>query len=135
VPPVFDPELVAEIILECAQQPRRDVIVGGMGKVISLANAVPRLADRYMERSTFESQKTEIQLAATRRDNLYEPLPHDGGERGSNWSGRTARRSIYTAAVMHPAKALAVAASAGLAVLGARAALKNSSNERNEDGS
>jgi hypothetical protein len=118
VPPVFAPEAVAEVILECAEHPRRDVIVGGMGKVISLANAVPRLGDRYMERNTFESQKTEVRLPVSRRDNLYEPLSHDGGERGRNWTGRTMRRSLYTTAVLNPGKAAAVAAATGLALFG-----------------
>ncbi|MGQ0642501.1 MAG: SDR family oxidoreductase [Gemmatimonadaceae bacterium] len=119
VPPVFAPEVAAGVILDCAQRPRRDVIVGGMGKVISLASALPRVTDRYMERTTFDSQKTDVPIADSRRDNLYEPLPNDGGERGRNWSGRTAERSIYTAAVLNPRKALTIAASAGIALLGA----------------
>jgi len=117
VPPVFVPEVAARVIIECAQFPRRDVIVGGLGKVISLTNAVPRVADRYMERNTFDSQQTDIPLADSRRDNLYEPVPDDGGERGKNWSGRTAKRSFYTDAVLHPKRALALAVSA-IGVLG-----------------
>jgi NAD(P)-dependent dehydrogenase (short-subunit alcohol dehydrogenase family) len=121
VPPVYAPDAVASVILRCAEHPQRDVIVGGMGKMLSLANAAPRFADRYMERSTFDSQRTDIALADSRRDNLYEPVPDDGGERGRNWSGRTAKRSIYTAAVLNPKRALAMAASAGLVALGAAA--------------
>jgi hypothetical protein len=109
VPPVYAPELVAEVILECAQRPVRDIIVGGMGKVLSLANLTPRLADRYMEHTTFESQKTDRPLAAGRRDNLYEVLEHDGGERGRNWTGRTRSTSLYTKAALHPGGAAATA--------------------------
>jgi NAD(P)-dependent dehydrogenase (short-subunit alcohol dehydrogenase family) len=112
VPPVYAPELVARAILHCAEHPIRDIIVSGMGRVLSLAGTVaPRMTDRYMERTTFESQKTDRTVSRGRRDNLYEPVEHDGGERGRNWTGRVHRRSLYTAAVLHPG------AAAGLAML------------------
>jgi NAD(P)-dependent dehydrogenase (short-subunit alcohol dehydrogenase family) len=122
VPPVYAPEVVAAVILECAQRPVRDIIVGGMGKVLRLANLAPRLADRYMERTTFESQKTDRQLAEDRRDNLYEVLEHDGGERGRNWTGRTKSTSLYTKAALHPGKA-AVTAALGIILAAAGPAL------------
>jgi NAD(P)-dependent dehydrogenase (short-subunit alcohol dehydrogenase family) len=102
VPPVYAPELVAEAILDCAQLPRRDIIVGGMGAVLSAARLTPRLADKYMEWTTFESQKTRLPLGAERVDNLYAPVERDGGERGKNWAGRTRGWSVYTSAVRHP---------------------------------
>jgi NAD(P)-dependent dehydrogenase (short-subunit alcohol dehydrogenase family) len=126
VPPVYAPDAVAHVILDCAEHPRRDVIVGGMGKVLSLTNTVPRLADRYMERTTFDSQRTDLELADSRRDNLYEPVDYDGGERGRNWTGRTMQRSLYTEAVLHPKKAAAVAAATGLALFGSLRRLKRS---------
>jgi NAD(P)-dependent dehydrogenase (short-subunit alcohol dehydrogenase family) len=101
VPPVYAPEVVAAAILHCAQHPTRDIIAGGMGKIVSIANAFPRLADRYMERSTFESQKTAIPMGE-RPNNLYDPVAHDGGERGTNWTGRTKATSLYTTAALHP---------------------------------
>jgi short-subunit dehydrogenase len=113
VPPVYAPEMVAEVILECAQRPVRDVITGGMGKMLSVANAFPRIADRYMERTTFDSQKTAIAVRPDRRDNLYEPLEHDGGAYGRNWQGRVARRSVYTSATLHPGRAALIAAGVG----------------------
>jgi hypothetical protein len=63
-----------------------------------------------MEHTTFESQKTDQPLAADRRDNLYEVLEHDGGERGRNWTGRTRSTSLYTKAALHPGRAAATAA-------------------------
>jgi NAD(P)-dependent dehydrogenase (short-subunit alcohol dehydrogenase family) len=101
VPPVYAPEIVAGAILHCAQHPTRDIITGGMGKMLSVANDFPRVADRYMERTTFESQKTD-KPAGDRPSNLYEPVASDGGERGSNWTGRTKSTSLYTAAALHP---------------------------------
>lgn len=118
VPPVYAPELVAEAILECAVRPVRDIVVGGMGKMLSLASAAPRLADRYMERTTFDSQQTDRPVTADRRDNLHEPVEHDGGERGRNWTGRTKGTSLYTSAALHPEVAATVLA-AGIGLLAA----------------
>jgi short-subunit dehydrogenase len=104
VPPVYAPELVARAILHCAEHPVRDLVVSGMGKVLSLAGTVaPRLTDRYMERSTFGAQMSDLPLADGRPDNLYDPVEHDGGERGRNWSGRVHARSFQTLAALHPA--------------------------------
>lgn len=129
VPPVYAPEVVANVILRCAERARRDVSVGGMGKVIGLTNAAPRLADKYMERTTFDSQLTDVPLADARRDNLHEPVEHDGGERGRNWNGRTAEHSVYTAAVLNPGKTLAIAAVAGLTLMGGARRLTHTSRE------
>jgi short-subunit dehydrogenase len=112
VPPVYAPELVADAILLAAERPVRDVIVGGSGKLLSVSRLAPRLADRYMERSLFQSQQSDIPVDG-RADNLYAPVPHDGGERGRTWTGRTKSTSAYTAAVMHPARTALVAAAMG----------------------
>ena len=121
VPPVYAPEIVARAIIHCAEHPERDVITGGMGKVVSLSNAVPRLADRYMKRTTFEAQKTDKPVGG-RRDNLFAPVGYDGGERGANWSGRTKSTSLYTSAKLHPEVAATVAAGIALgAIVGLRA--------------
>ena len=117
VPPVYSPELCARTILECAERPVRDVLVSGMAKIISLAGTVaPRLTDYYMERTTTESQMTDVLVAPGRRDNLYEPVADDGGERGQ-YAGRVSEHSLYTHAALHP-RATLLAAS----VLGAAAA-------------
>lgn len=117
VPPVYAPEIVADAILHCAMHPTRDIITGGMGKMLELANDFPRLADRYMEKTTFDSQKTD-QPAGDRPNNLYEPVADDGGERGRNWSGRTKSTSLYTKAALHPGMT-AMAAALGVGLLAA----------------
>jgi NAD(P)-dependent dehydrogenase (short-subunit alcohol dehydrogenase family) len=117
VPPVYAPEVVAGAILHCAQHPTRDIITGGMGKMLSIANGFPRLADKYMEKTTFESQKTDVPVG-DRPNNLYAPVAHDGGERGSNWTGRTKGTSLYTKAALHPGMT-AVAAAVGVGLIAA----------------
>ena len=132
VPPVYAPEVVANAILECAERPVRDVVVGGMGKLIQAANLAPRLADRYMERASFQSQLTTEPVTADRRDNLYEPVPNDGGERGHTWTGRTKETSLYTWAALHPQRALLLAA--GLGAVGARLRSARAKPKPNEPG-
>jgi NAD(P)-dependent dehydrogenase (short-subunit alcohol dehydrogenase family) len=107
VPPVYMPEVVSEVILEAAQRPIRELIAGGSGAKLSAGRFAPRLADLYMERWTFDSQHTDMPVNG-RPDNLYEPVAHDGGERGRNWTGYTRKRSVYTEAFLHPYRALAV---------------------------
>lgn len=115
LPPVYAPEIAANVILTCAQHPVREVIAGGAAEMLSLARFVPRAADRYMESSMFQSQRTD-RSAGGRADNLYAPVRDDGGERGHNWQGRTKGTSLLTAAVLHPGKAAALAAGiAGIA--------------------
>jgi short-subunit dehydrogenase len=107
VPPVYAPEVVSEVILAAAQQPIRELIAGGSGVKLSAARFAPRLADRYMERFAFDSQKTD-RPAHGRTDNLYTPVADDGGERGRNWVGHTRASSVYTEAILHPGIAAAI---------------------------
>ena len=116
VSPVYAPEVVARAILTAAAHPHRDIIAGGMGKVLSLAARVPRLADQYMERKTFEAQTTDRPTGG-RPDNLYAALPHDGGERGRNWTGHVRRTSLYTAASLHPVRSALAAGCLGVAAV------------------
>ena len=88
MPPVYEPELVAKAILNAAERPVRDVIVGGRGRILSFSNNVPRLTDRYMKRKLFKAQST-TEPVGNRPSNLYTPVSHDGGERGRNWKGAT----------------------------------------------
>jgi short-subunit dehydrogenase len=59
VPPVYAPEVVAEVILSAAERPIRELIAGGSGAKLSAARFAPRITDLYMERSTFDSQRTD----------------------------------------------------------------------------
>src|SRR5687768_2347842 len=108
VPPVYAPEVAASAILACATRPIRDIIAGGSGRMLSVADNLPRLADKYMERTMFDAQQTDKPVGG-RPDNLYHPVARDGGERGRNWEGRTKRTSAYTFAALHPGATLAVA--------------------------
>jgi NAD(P)-dependent dehydrogenase (short-subunit alcohol dehydrogenase family) len=133
VPPVYSPELCARTILECAERPVRDVLVSGMAKVISVAGTVaPRLTDYYMERTTTESQLTDVPVAPGRHDNLYEPVEDDGGERG-RYPGRVIEHSVYTRASLHPRQALVAGSALGLAIAAGWRALRKNKAAGKED--
>jgi hypothetical protein len=111
--PVYDPETVAEAILRAAEQPVRDLTVGGGGRLLSaVAASAPRLLDRFMQAVMFRAQQTD-RPARPREDNLYRPPPREGKERGS-YGGPVMRSSRYTRLALSPARAL-VAAGLGFA--------------------
>jgi hypothetical protein len=128
VAPVYAPEVTAKVILECAERPRRDVKVGWTAKKISLAQTLsPRLTDHWMQRSTFEDQRSDRPVAPEREDNLFAAVDDDGGERGlaAIGNGRVRRRSLYTWAALNPVRAVVALSAIGLGlVAGSRAARK-----------
>ena len=118
-PPVYDPSLVAEAIVFCAEHARRDIIVGGGGKMTAAMDNVPRVADRYMRATMFDQQKSKKASSAERGDSLYEP--QGGGHERGNYPGTVHKRSLYTASAMNRVATMlgAAAVSAGV-VLAAR---------------
>jgi NAD(P)-dependent dehydrogenase (short-subunit alcohol dehydrogenase family) len=56
--PLYAPELVAEAIIYCSENPQRDFYVGEMAKLHSTAASIaPRLTDTYLETSIDSMQK------------------------------------------------------------------------------
>ena len=107
IAPVYAPEIVADVILRCAEKPTREMIAGGAAELMNLARLAPRVADRYMEKTLFKQQRSSQAASPDRPANLYRPVPHDGGERGRNWKGRTKETSALTWAEMRPAATIA----------------------------
>lgn len=113
-PPVYDPQLVADAILDAAVRPRREITVGGAGKAQALlaAHAKPvfdRLA-AAASASFIDPARDQPSPSA-----LFAPA-REGNERSELQSGR--RASLYTAAALRPGwAALAIGALAGGAVL------------------
>jgi short-subunit dehydrogenase len=101
-PPVYAPETVAEAILHCAENPVRDVFVGGGGKALSvLGKYAPRLTDKYMESMMIESQKSDRPDDEGSEDGLYESRDSSLTERGG-YEGHVSESSLYTKASLHP---------------------------------
>lgn len=112
LPPVYAAELVADAVLHAAQHPLRDLIVGGGGRLISLAGKLaPRLTDKLMEGSAVRMQR-HSQPAERQHDALYQP-GEDGRIHG-DYPAPVFKRSLYASAATHPALTATVAAAAGL---------------------
>jgi len=127
-PPVYAPEVVAKVIVEAAEHPVRDVFAGGAGKMMSaMEHYAPRVADKLFEKTGFESQKYRDRAESTRRrDNLYEPLDEDGGERGA-YDGHVMESSAYSRAALSPLTSVATVIGLGLAVAAGVRALRDGS--------
>lgn len=113
-PPVYAPELVAEAILDAAQHPRRDVTVGGTGRLQVLgALHFPALLDRLGP--LLLPKLHDRTRRGSAHDNLAAPVG-GGQERSRDQHGR--RLSVYEAAGRHRVAAATLAgATLGLATL------------------
>jgi short-subunit dehydrogenase len=77
VPPVVEPEAIADAVFRAALSPRREVWIGWSTLKVILGNMVlPEFLDRYLARAAFEAQETRVPVAPGRRDNLMTPV-HD----------------------------------------------------------
>jgi len=84
VPPIFQPEVVADAVVFAAQHDRREIWVGWPAvKAIVGEKVAPGIADRYLAKTGFASQQTDTPLDLHRDDNLYDPVPGDHGAHGS----------------------------------------------------
>ena len=127
-PPVYAPETVAEAILHCAENPERDVTVGGGGKVLAQASHyAPGLTDKVLGAMAFDAQKSDRPRPVNRPDSLYAPLA-DGEERG-DYPGHVAESSVYTRATLHPFITGSLIAGLGLAAWAGWRSLYGNSNE------
>ncbi len=72
-PPVYHPDVAARGILHCAEHPRRDLVIGGVGRLAELGETVaPRLADAIMRLTFLPLQRTRG--APRRTDGLHAPM-------------------------------------------------------------
>jgi short-subunit dehydrogenase len=113
--PVFAPDLVAEAILYCAENPTRDFFVGETAKLhSSMAMNVPRLYDMFNESTIDSMQNSGEPSVINRRDGLHQTNSRLR-ERGSEerWVMET---SAYQKAKMHPLLTAGLLAGGSLAV-------------------
>lgn len=93
VPPIFQPEVAAEVIYWAAHHDRREILVGMPTVEAIIANRLePGLLDRYLAKTGFKSQQTGEPADPNRPDNLWAPAPGEFGAHGRfdsrsrNWS-------------------------------------------------
>jgi short-subunit dehydrogenase len=116
-PPTYDPHLVGKAILFAAETPKRTLVVGFGGYMISLMGThFPRLTDYAMEMTGYSSQVRDepSPRERERRDNLYRP--REGAEYSALPETNPRRTSLFLEAQMHPVAAVALLAGVGLAL-------------------
>ncbi|WP_017732069.1 SDR family oxidoreductase [Nafulsella turpanensis] len=113
-PPVYAPEEVANAILYAATHQKRDIMVGGGGKMMSLTNKyAPGLMDWISE--NFMSKQEVKNKPARHKDSSLHHAGEDGNLHG-NYEGHVRKKSFYTrSAAMRPLITGAVVAGAGAA--------------------
>ena len=118
VPPIYQPELVAQAVVHAAAHPkRREYWVGETTAATLLANAVaPGLLDRYLARTGFSSQQTDQPRDPNQPENLWHPADdhQDHGAHGA-FDQRSHARSPQVWASQHHGL-LAAVGGAALAV-------------------
>lgn len=107
IPPVYNPESVAEAIVELAWNPQREVIVGGSGKAINLQQRLsPEFIERQMAWTTHRRQIEQSPREGDRAGSLFRPM-RDGSEVHDQWpeSGETLNRAGIALATAVPVAA------------------------------
>lgn len=99
--PAYTPQVVAKVILHCAEHPVRHIHVGSGGRAIAAAGATfPKLTDKFMEAMMFEAQQSDRPAAEPQQHALFTPQePYR--ERG-DYPGTARNFSVYTTAALHP---------------------------------
>jgi short-subunit dehydrogenase len=113
--PVYDPSLVAEAILDAAQHVRRDITVGGAGRLqVLLGTHFPTLLD-HLARFMIPAM-SDPSRAKTESMTVFTP-EQPGQERSGIQPGR--KTSLYTAAERHPIalRSVALAGAIGAALV------------------
>lgn len=84
VPPIFQPEVIADAIFHTAHHPKREVLLGWPTvEAVFGQKLAPGYADRYLARHGFGGQHTDRPRDPDRRSNLFEPVPGDHGAHGA----------------------------------------------------
>lgn len=74
-PPVYDPDVVAEVILHAAEHPSRELFAGGFGWLLSLSQRLaPRVNEAILARVGRPIQRTSIPKSDRGPSNLEGPI-------------------------------------------------------------
>jgi NAD(P)-dependent dehydrogenase (short-subunit alcohol dehydrogenase family) len=101
VPPIYQPEACAAVVVDTAERPRRRVWVGASTVVTILGNRfASRLADRKAAKGGYTGQSAPWLHEPMLPPNLYEPVPGDHGAHGA-FDSRAVRITPQIWAVRH----------------------------------
>jgi NAD(P)-dependent dehydrogenase (short-subunit alcohol dehydrogenase family) len=118
VPPIYEPETVANVILYAAENPARDLVSGGAAQALIINQRLsPRMLDTVLAtRAGFSPQLTDEPRSKDDPDNLYAPI--EGHDTARN-DFRALSRSLYNWLEMHPTVRRGAAVGTALELLGA----------------
>lgn len=103
LPPIYHPHLVAEAILYAAENPIRDMYVGGAGPMLAFSQSLaPQLTDKLLLQMAFEGQRTDQPKSADAPDSFWEPLTGYDQVEG-DFSAEAKSSSLYPWLNIHPA--------------------------------
>jgi NAD(P)-dependent dehydrogenase (short-subunit alcohol dehydrogenase family) len=122
VPPIYQPEVVAEAIVRASQMDRKELDVGGSTlKAIIGDKVASATLDRYLARTAYEAQQTDEPADGNGGGNLFEPHDEeqDMGVDG-RFADRSRSRSFQLWLNVHRRSIAAAAAAAGGALVLAR---------------
>jgi NAD(P)-dependent dehydrogenase (short-subunit alcohol dehydrogenase family) len=109
VPPIYQPEAFAEVVVHCCEHPYRELPIGwGVQKALWAQKAAPRVVDRRLRRTAWRSQTTGEPKPVDSPDNLFETLPGDPGARG-RFDAKARSHTAWTMLRLHPTLATAAA--------------------------
>ena len=115
-PPIYQPGIVSEAILHAAENPARDLVVGGAAKAVILSQAVsPRLLDMLLKARGFEVHYTSEPKPEDAPDNLFDPIEDHNAVEGS-FRDQAHPRSLYTWLELRPTVKWAAAAVGAVSV-------------------
>ena len=105
VPPVYHPQVVADAIVHAAEHGGREIVVGGWGKFLTVAQRVSAtLVDRWMLLGDRMVDQQRTDKPDDRRDNLFSASTGPGAVRG-DFDGEVKPTSWYTSVFeLHPAR-------------------------------
>jgi NAD(P)-dependent dehydrogenase (short-subunit alcohol dehydrogenase family) len=96
IPPIYQPEVVAEAVLHCCERPERELPVAwGAQKLLWGQKLSPRAGDLVLLRNGWKGQTTGEAKPVDSPDNLWAPVPGDPGAHG-RFGARARRSSAWT---------------------------------------
>jgi NAD(P)-dependent dehydrogenase (short-subunit alcohol dehydrogenase family) len=120
VPPIYQPEPVADAVLHCCEHPIRELPVSwGAQKLLWGQKLSPRAGDLVLLRNGWKGQHTDELKPTDSPDNLFAPLPGDPGAHG-RFDDRARRTSAWTWLRLHRGP---LGAALGLGTIGLLAGL------------
>jgi hypothetical protein len=118
-PPIYQPGIVSEAIFHAAENPARDLVVGGAAKAVILSQALsPWLLDILLRVRRFEVHYMREPKPEDAPDNLFEPIDGHNTVEGS-FRDRAHSRSLYRWLELHPTVKRRAVAGMTIGALGA----------------